>query len=78
VAPAAGILLDQGSQLLGSLHAARVEIGAAVTFRHHRYQEPLKIDPVCVSALEEALKTPAGGQWGRGQPSTPFRTRRGE
>ena len=48
VAPDAGILLDQGTQVLGSLHAARVEIGAGVTFRHHRYLEPLKIDPICV------------------------------
>ena len=62
VAPDAGILLDQGSQVLGSLHAARVDIGTGVAFRHHRYLEPLKIDPVCVRALEEALRVPAGGQ----------------
>jgi hypothetical protein len=62
VAPDAGILLDQGTQVLGSVYAASVDIGAGVTFRHHRYLEPLKIDPVCVHALEEALKTPVGGQ----------------
>lgn len=61
LAPEAGIRLDEGSQVLGALHAKRVEIGAGVTFRHHRYLEPLKIDPVCVAALEEALQTPLGG-----------------
>jgi hypothetical protein len=64
LAPDAGVRLDEGSQVLGALHAQRVEIGTGVVFRHHRYLEPLKIDPVCLTALDEALQTPlvGGGQ----------------
>jgi hypothetical protein len=54
LAPGAAVKLDEGSQLLGALHARRIEIGAGSTFRHHQYLEPLNIDPACQGALMPA------------------------
>ncbi len=58
VAPDAGIRLEGTTQVLGSVHANRVELGAGASFRDHRYLEPLDIDPVCATALEEARQNP--------------------
>jgi hypothetical protein len=54
VAPDAGVKLDEGSLMLGSLRARRVTIGAGTTFVDHHHLEPLKIDPACASALQSA------------------------
>jgi len=52
VAPDAGVSLDDGSQMLGSLRAKRVTFGAGSSFIDHHHLEPLKIDAACATALQ--------------------------
>ena len=52
VAPDAGVSLDDGTQLLGSVRARRVTFGAGSMFIDHHHLEPLKIDPACATALQ--------------------------
>ena len=52
VAPAAGLRLEDGSQMLGSARAKSVLIGAGARFVDHHHLEPLKIDAACATALQ--------------------------
>jgi hypothetical protein len=51
LAPRAHVDFDEGSVLQGTVHAEHVTFGPGSRFSHHKFQEPLAIDPSCLPKL---------------------------